>query len=126
MQGAAAEVGDGVPQATQHVIERQQRLLPERYHDSFLGRRQHRALGRLGAHWRIGRIVVVVRGCAISSPSSRSRRIGQQATGCSLETLGTRLEDTASCGRCREERLPANLPDEEPPGLKPTIVEALL
>jgi SRSO17 transposase len=31
---------------------------------------------------------------------------GRQGTGCSLATLGTRLEDTASCGRCREEYLP--------------------
>ena len=55
VQGAAAEVGDGVLQAAQHVVQRQQRLLPERHHDGFLGRRQHRALRRLRPHRRVGR-----------------------------------------------------------------------
>ena len=55
LQGAPAEVGDGIPQAAQHVVQRQQRLLAEGHHDGFLGRRQHRALGNLRAHLRIGR-----------------------------------------------------------------------
>jgi hypothetical protein len=58
MQGATAEVGDGVPQAAQHVVQRQQCFLPERHHNGFLGRRQYRAPGRLGP---IGASVVVVR-----------------------------------------------------------------
>ena len=48
--------------------------------------------------------------CALLVPfvrlSSRSGRSGRQGPGCSLSTLGTRLDDAASCGRCREERLP--------------------
>src|SRR5277367_7065328 len=44
VQGAAAEIGDGVLQATKHIVQGQQSLLPERNYDGFLGRRQHRAL----------------------------------------------------------------------------------
>ncbi len=33
VQGAAAEIGDGVLQATKHIVQGQQSLLPERYHD---------------------------------------------------------------------------------------------
>ena len=55
VQRAATEVGDGVPQSTQHVIQWQQRLLPESHDDGFLGWCQHRALERLRPHRRIGR-----------------------------------------------------------------------
>ena len=55
VQGAAAEVGNGIPQAARHVVQRQQRFLPERHHDGFLGRRQHRALGNLPTHRRVTR-----------------------------------------------------------------------
>jgi hypothetical protein len=47
VQGAAADVGDGVSQTAEYVVQRQQRLLPERHHDGFLGRRQHSALRRI-------------------------------------------------------------------------------
>lgn len=50
MQGAAAEVGDSVLQAAQHIVQRQQRLLPERHDDGFLCRRQHRTLRRVRPH----------------------------------------------------------------------------
>ena len=55
VQGAATEVGDRVSQATQDIVQRQQRLLPERHHDGLLGRRQHRALRLLRTHERVGR-----------------------------------------------------------------------
>ena len=55
VQGAPAEIGNGIPQAAQHVVQRQQRLLAERHHDGFLGWRQHRALRSLRPHRRIGR-----------------------------------------------------------------------
>ena len=41
VQGAAAEIGYGVLQATKHIVQGQQSLLPERNHDGFHGRRQH-------------------------------------------------------------------------------------
>ena len=55
VQGAAAEVGDGLPQATEHIVQRQQRLLAKRHHDGFLGRCQHRALRCPRSHRRVGR-----------------------------------------------------------------------
>ena len=55
VQGAAAEVRDGVSQATQHVVQRQHGLLPEGHNNGFFGRRQHRALRDLRPHGRIGR-----------------------------------------------------------------------
>ncbi len=55
VHGAAAEVWDHVSKATQNVVQRQQRLLPETHHDGFLDRRQHRALRGLRTHRRIGR-----------------------------------------------------------------------
>ena len=47
--------------------------------------------------------------CATCAPSSGSVRDGRQGPGCSLSTLGTRLEYAASCGRCREERFPKHI-----------------
>jgi hypothetical protein len=58
VQGAATEIGDGVLQATKHIVQGQQSLLPERNHDGFLGRRQHRAPRRL---WTHGSSAIVVR-----------------------------------------------------------------
>jgi hypothetical protein len=63
------------------------------------GRRQHGALRRLRPS---GASAVVVR------PRHFFTVFGfipyrAQGTGCSLATLGTRLQDTASRGRCREE-----------------------
>lgn len=61
-------------------------------------------------------------GCAISSPSSDSGSVGRQGIGCSLATLGTRLEDTASCGRCCEEhfrRFESSHPDQQSQGFSP-------
>jgi hypothetical protein len=55
MQGAAAKIGDGVLQATEHIVQGQQSLLPERNHDGFLGRRQHGAFRRLRTHGLVGR-----------------------------------------------------------------------
>jgi hypothetical protein len=55
VQCATAEVGDGIPQATAHVVQRQQRLLAEGHDNGLLGGRQHRALRRLRPHRRIGR-----------------------------------------------------------------------
>ena len=54
VQGAATEVRDRVSQATQDIVQWQQRLLPERHHDGLLGRRQHRAR-LLRTHERVGR-----------------------------------------------------------------------
>lgn len=53
--------GDGIAQAAQHVFQWQQRLLPKSQDNGFRGRCQHRALGRLGPHRRIGASAVVVR-----------------------------------------------------------------
>jgi hypothetical protein len=50
MQSASAEAGDGVAQAAQDIVERQQGPAPELHDDRFLGGRQNRALGRLGSH----------------------------------------------------------------------------
>jgi hypothetical protein len=48
VQGAPAEIGNGIPQAAQHVVQREQRLLAERHHDGFLSLRPHRGIGRRG------------------------------------------------------------------------------
>ena len=95
VQGAAAEIGDGVLQATKHIVQGQQSLLPERYHDGFLGRRQHRALRRLRDPWARPPSWSA---CAICTPSSRSGPSGRQGRGRCLSTLGARLEYAASCG----------------------------
>lgn len=92
VQGATAEVGDGITQATEHVVQRQQRLLAGV------------STVLLGAFGPIGVSAVVVRLRHLATVLAAHS--GWQGTGCSLETLGVRLEDAASCGRCREELLP--------------------
>jgi hypothetical protein len=44
--------------------------------------------------------------CATLGLPSDLARSGRQGSGCFLATLGVRFEHAASCGRCREERLP--------------------
>ena len=55
MQGRAAEARNRLAQATQDIVQRQQRPAPELDHDGLLGRRQDRARGRLRTHRRIAR-----------------------------------------------------------------------
>ena len=101
-QGAAAEIGDGVLQATKHIVQGQQSLLPERYHDGFLGRRQHRALRRLRTHGRVRR-----RGPL--APFAHRLRVQAVAGGKGADAVFRRLEldsNTRRRARCREERLP--------------------
>jgi hypothetical protein len=49
VQGAAGELGDGLAQAAQHVIERQQRAPPELDHDRLFGLGQDGAARPAGA-----------------------------------------------------------------------------
>src|SRR3546814_12558946 len=85
VQGAAAEVGDGVPQAAQHVVQWKQRLLAEGNHDGFLAPRQHRALRRIRTHRRIacrGQLATLANGLGFQAveggegPTTILRRLG--------------------------------------------------
>jgi len=102
MQGATAEVRNSVSQAAEHIIQRQQRLLAER---TTIASSAGASTVLLGIFGPIGGSAVVA-DYATWPQSSGSAHSGWQGTGCYLAMLGTRLEDTASCGRCREEHLP--------------------
>ena len=58
VQGAAGELGDALPQAAQHVVERQEGAPPELDDDGLLGFGQGAAAG-LGSHHRVGGAVAL-------------------------------------------------------------------
>ena len=82
---AIVEVGDGIPQAALHVVQRKHGLLAKGNDDGFLGGRRHRALRRLRTHRRIG--------CRRPpAPLARGPRIQVVAGGKGPATLFRRLE----------------------------------
>ena len=109
MQGGAAEVWDGLAQADQDIIERQQRPTSELDHNCLLGQRQDRAQVRLRPHRRIARD-------RPTAPFGDRLRIQVVPGGQGAATLLRRLElgsffdrlrigHAALGGRCREELL---------------------
>ncbi len=103
MQGAAGKLRDGVAKATHNVIERQEGAAPELDDDRLLQPLTAPCCGAGSAPSRRRRWFA---GRATWRRYSGSGRIGRQGRGCSLATLGARLEHAALFGRCREELLP--------------------
>lgn len=54
MQGAAAEIWDGVLEAAHHIVQRQQGPAPELHDDGLFSRGEHRAFGLFGIHRALG------------------------------------------------------------------------
>src|SRR4051812_4477997 len=58
VQGASAEIGDGIPQAAENVVQREERPATELDDDRFFGRGQDRALWPR-PHWRVRRFSAI-------------------------------------------------------------------
>lgn len=103
MEATSRERGDALPQVSEEVVEGEQRPASELdYERLFIGP-QHRTapnLGRPSDHRRLS-------ACAATwQPFWGSARNAWKGPGCSLSTLGARIEYAASFGRSREELLP--------------------
>ena len=102
MQGASAQVWNGLLQTTEDVIQRQACPAPEFDDDGLLGRGQDGTL-QLWSHGRVGGLGAVAPfqdGFKVKAVlTARRREAGTCAALSSARIL-------ASCGRCHEERLP--------------------